>query len=213
VLYSLCDHCFPFLNKRRIKPIVSPLYNVKGDALDEDTVMQQVADGDTQAFRQIVTAYQSQIVRYATRMLGDAEAAQDAAQETFVRLWGMRARYRPEQKLAALLLQIARRICLDYARTSRRETIWNERQTEIKSGTEQTFQANSLAEAVRDVLISLPEEQRTAFTLSHYEGLSYQEISETLDWPVGTVATRKRLAVEALRRRLAAWDEITEKEG
>ena len=163
--------------------------------------MQQVAEGDTQAFQWIVSTHQARIVRYATRMLGDIEAAQDAAQETFVRLWGMRARYRPEQKLAALLLQITRRICLDYARTSRREMIRDVGQDKTEICLERTVHERALEEAVRNVLLTLPEEQRTAFTLSHYEGMAYQEIAEMLGWPVGTVATRKRLAVEALRRR------------
>ena len=56
----------------------------------------------------------------------------------------------------------------------------------------------------------LPEPQRAVFILSQYEGLSYAEIAEALDCPVGTVASRKHMAVEALRRRLHLWIEEEE---
>ena len=66
-------------------------------------------------------------------------------------------------------------------------------------------QAHGLADAVRLAVLSLPEPQRAIFLLSHYEGLSYAEIAEALDCPLGTVASRKHQATETLRRRLSPW--------
>jgi RNA polymerase sigma-70 factor (ECF subfamily) len=60
---------------------------------------------------------------------------------------------------------------------------------------------------VRDAVLSLPEDQRAVFVLSCYDGLSYSEIGEIVGCPVGTVASRKRLAAQALRKRLAAWED------
>jgi RNA polymerase sigma-70 factor (ECF subfamily) len=72
---------------------------------------------------------------------------------------------------------------------------------------EARLEAAALADAVRRAVQALPAPQREVFILSHYEGLSYQEIAGVLGCPLGTVASRKHLALEALRRRLAPWME------
>lgn len=76
---------------------------------------------------------------------------------------------------------------------------------------EARLQAKALSEAVRAAVLALPEAQRTVFVLSQYEGLGYREIAAVLDCPLGTVASRKHLAVETLRRRLRPWIENEEK--
>lgn len=121
---------------------------------------------------------------------------------------GARHRYQPSGRLAALLLKITRNVCLDRAGRTEAEE-WTEARTAGRSDDDPAAQAESgaLAEAVRRAVGSLPEPSRTVFILSHYEGLSYADIAVALDCPLGTVASRKRLAVEALRRKLAHWVE------
>ncbi|HZT42630.1 MAG TPA: sigma-70 family RNA polymerase sigma factor [Chthonomonadaceae bacterium] len=95
--------------------------------MEDDLLMQKAAAGDVEAFGQLVQAYQRRLVRFAERMTGDAEAAEDAAQEAFLRLWRTRATYRPQGSLSSYLLRIVRNLCLDHARkdfaATRRERI------------------------------------------------------------------------------------------
>lgn len=175
---------------------------------EDDTLMQQAAAGEVRAFGRIVARHQIRLVRVAARLLSDPELAQDAAQEAFLRLWHMRHRYQPSGRLSALLLRITRNVCLDWA--GRKETEeWTEEREAAQAHDDPAAQAEggALADAVGRAVGSLPEPSRTVFILSHYEGQSYADIAAALDCPLGTVASRKRLAVEALRRKLAHWVE------
>ncbi len=177
--------------------------------MDEDDMwMRQAAAGDSRAFGRIVARHQTRLVRVAARLLSDPELAQDAAQEAFLRLWRARHRYQPSGRLAALLLKITRNVCLDRAGRTEAEE-WTEAREAAQAHDDPAAQAEggALAEAVRRAVGSLSEPSRTVFILSHYEGLSYADIAAALDCPLGTVASRKRLAVEALRRKLAHWVE------
>src|SRR5262245_56762772 len=119
--------------------------------------MKRAADGDTEAFGRLVRAHQRRLVRFAARMLGDAEAAEDAAQEALLSLWRMRARYQPQCRLSCLLIQIVRNICLDYARVLRPETGCEARAEEpAQESIEQRVQAAALAQAVRQAVLDLP---------------------------------------------------------
>ena len=173
--------------------------------MDEDALMRRVADGDAQAFGQIVRAHQARLTRFATRLLGDPEAAQDAAQEAFLRLWRLRARYQPRGCLQAYLLRAVRTVCLDYARAARPWEALTEGDADESPEPPAQAQASGLAEAVARAVVSLPEGQRAVFLLSQYEELTYAEIAEVLDCPLGTVASRKHQATETLRRKLSAW--------
>ncbi len=172
---------------------------------DDDALMRRAAGGDAQAFGQIVQAYQGRLMRFAGRLLGDSDAAQDAAQEAFLRLWRLRTRYQPRGCLQAYLLHTVRSVCLDYARAYHPWEALEEGADVGVSDPASLAQGRGLADAVRRAVLSLPEPQRAVFLLSQYEGLSYAEIADALDCPVGTVASRKHQATETLRRKLSAW--------
>jgi len=178
--------------------------------MDECSLIQRLSAGDTEAFGTLVDAHQRRILRFAARMLGDADAAQDIAQETFLRLWRARARLRPEGDLGCYLLRIARNLCLDSLR-ARHVTEDMDESADLPQPPEDRLAASvgadALAEAVRRCVQNLPEPQRVVFVLSFYEEMSYRDIAALLGCPVGTVASRKYQAVEALRRRLRPWIE------
>jgi RNA polymerase sigma-70 factor (ECF subfamily) len=172
---------------------------------DDDALMRRAANGDAQAFGKVVQAHQGRLVRFAARLLGDTDAAQDAAQEAFLRLWRLRTRYQPRGCLQAYLLRTVRSVCLDHARAARPCEPLEEGADAGAPDPAALAQGLGLADAVRRAVLSLPEPQRAVFLLSHYEGLSYAEIADALDCPVGTVASRKHQATETLRRKLSAW--------
>lgn len=174
--------------------------------MEEDALMERAAQGDVLAFGRLVSAYQRRLVRFAERLIGDAEAAEDVAQEAFLRLWRARADYRSQGSLDHYLLRIVRNLCLDYAR-SVRPTAVAEMECRSEACLETCVAAKVTAEAVRQAVADLPEPQRVVFVMSQYEGLSYREIAAVLDCPVGTVASRKHEALETLRRRLKPWME------
>ena len=179
---------------------------------EDDARMRRVASGDTHAFGEIVRAHQPRVGGFAARMLGDNHAAaEDVTQETFLRLWRSRCAYRAEGNLVGLLLTIAANVCRDRLRAEggRAADRLDDLPEQISAylSPEEAVQVASLAEAVREAVHNLPEGQRAVFVLSHYEGRSYREIAEMLDCPIGTVASRKNLAVATLRHRLRHYRE------
>ena len=173
--------------------------------MDDDGLMQLAAGGDTAAFGVIVRMYQARLVRFAVRLTGDADLAQDAVQEAFLRLWRVRASYETRGCLQAYLFRTVRSVCLDYARVARPVEALHDTVEAEASDPAQLAETHSLADAVQAAVRTLPEMQRVVFLLSHYEQLSYTEIADVLGCPVGTVASRKHQAVESLRRKLFSW--------
>ncbi len=167
--------------------------------------MRRTAGGDTAAFGALVRTYQARLVRFAVRLTGDSDQAQDAVQEAFLRLWRLRASYEPRGCLGAYLFRAVWSVCLDYARASRPAEALDENAAADAPGPEALAEAEILADAVRRAVLALPEAQRAVFILSEYEQLSYVEIAGVLDCPAGTVASRKHQATETLRRKLFSW--------
>ena len=177
--------------------------------MDDDALMRQVAAGDEGAFAAIVRAYQRPLTRFAERILvGDPQSAHDVVQEAFVLLWRMRAEYKPQSCLRSLLYRIVHNVSLDCARRAKLctpLTMVTEHAETLSEPLEAACQSRALGEAIRQAVRTLPESQRVVFVLSQYEQLSYQQIAAILGCPIGTVASRKRLAVDVLRRKLRAW--------
>lgn len=172
----------------------------------DDALVTATGGGDARAFAQLLQRHRDLVTRVAYRLTGgDWSLAEDVAQETFLRLWNAAERYEGRGTLRSYLLTVAHRLATDYRR-KRRETESLDGWTNLpdaKPHPGQTTGAGDVVEAVRRSLEALPEEQRTVFILSHYEGLKYREIAEIVGCPPGTVASRKYLAVQALRERLA----------
>src|SRR5262249_21100252 len=150
----------------------------EANSLDEDQLMREAAAGDPEAFGQIVRAHQRRVVRVAARLLGDPEAAEDAAQETFLRVWRARHRSRAEGSFGRFLLRILRNVCVDQARAARARLdrcfpldASVESSLPGADAPERQVEGRALEAAVREAVLSLPEGQRDVFILSHYEGL------------------------------------------
>ena len=180
-----------------------------------ETLMRRAATcHDTRAFGEVIRALQGRVLAFASRMLGgDTDAARDIAQEAFLRLWQARGTFAATvgataPPLLSYLLRVTRNLCHDHHRQQRlRRTIHDEQAIDAAPDhhhppPDARLRADALHEAVRRALAELPEEQKVVFVLSHYDGMAYREIAALLECPMGTVASRKHLAVEHLRRRL-----------
>ncbi len=173
----------------------------------DPSLMQAAARGDWEAFEQLVERHQTTVWRTAYRLLADAHAAEDIAQEAFLRVFLARQRYRPSATFHAYLMRIVVRLCLDYLRKSRpipADVLVNPADTS-PSPTRQAEQRER-AQAVERTLAQLPPKQRTAVVLRYYEGLSVRDIAEimaTTEKAVERLLARGRAAMyERLERHL-----------
>jgi len=177
--------------------------NANPDDSDDVLMRYCVLQDNTEAFSILVRRHQTRVLSYAARMLGgDLDAASDIAQEVFLRLWSGRSRYTAQAKLLSYLLHVAHNLCVSDLRSAMRHST-------IPLGDACNHldgpRLSERAEAVREAVMALPEEQRSVFVLSEYEGFSYAEIAEVLRVPAGTVASRKNRAITLLRSALRPW--------
>jgi RNA polymerase sigma-70 factor, ECF subfamily len=172
---------------------------------DED-LMARVTQGDHAACRQLVERHLGPIYAVAYRTLGDRAAAEDVAQEVMTRLWAHAARWRPgPARLTTWLHRVALNLCFD--QLARRRTQARHPAPEpIDTGRDAVtlVQERDVREHVRAALQSLPDTQRAAITLCHYEGISNAEAAEILGVSVEALESLLARARRNLRERLRA---------
>ena len=165
-------------------------------------LMRRTADGDRDAFAGLIRRHQQPLLNFFARM-GVYTDAEDLVQETFVRVFNYRERYRPTAKFTTFLYTVARHVWLDSLRKVRRREA---RVAAAHAGTDEATDGGLGALRARlDVqpaLDRLPERLRSAIVLSVLQGLKYEDIAEVLDIPVGTVKSRVFNAFARLRKDL-----------
>lgn len=168
----------------------------------DEALVAGLAGGDREAALVLVRRFQSRVFGLALSITRDRGAAEEAAQDTFLKAWRYAASYDPRRgPVAAWLLTIARNAALDQARGRGRRR--DEPEAEPLDGNvagadgiDSPYEELApLAAAVR----ALPDEQRAVLMAAVYHGLTVREISEAWHLPVGTVKTRLRLALTKLR--------------
>ena len=179
-------------------------YNGNVANLDDAELVLRVAERDERAFLILYDRYASRVHALTLRILGDPMLAEEATQDTFLKLWSRARQYLSERgSLLVWLLTIARRTALDRLRLEVRRPVLSD-----ASDPEDAWQTipdlNTLPEESRwrslhFAVQSLQPEHRQVIELAYYQGLSQSEIAETLGWPLGTVKTRLRAAMEKLR--------------
>jgi RNA polymerase sigma-70 factor (ECF subfamily) len=179
---------------------------------DEDVrLMLAFRDGDGAAFDQLFQRWAGRVLRYLERMLRDAGAAEELAQEVFVRVFRARETYRPEARFSTWLYTIATRLALNELRRPQRRHAHDSTDVEGGAGLRLASDAPS-ADRVADarqrgadvdaVLATLPERQRSALWLSAVEGHSYAEVAAALDTSEKSVKALVHRARSALARAL-----------
>ncbi len=182
----------------------------------DQALVQRVQNGDQQAFALLVAKYQRRIFRLISRFVGDPATAEDIAQETFLRAYRAIGSFRGDSQFYTWLYRIAvntaKRSALSGARSpvlpesakssEQDETFPSREQLSSMDTPEAVMASRELVRAVNAAMEDLPEELRSAIVLREIEGLSYDEISQMLDCPVGTVRSRIFRAREAIARRL-----------
>lgn len=183
------------------------------------SLMQACQEGDLSAFEQIVERHKDHLVNFFDGMCNDRDLAEDLAQEVFIKLFKARDQYQPSGKFTSYMFTIARNHWYDHLRKEKRTPDPVSLETQVgdgESGNElkslieddsadepfETLSEEQKKERMRELVRELPEEQRMVIVLSCFEQKSHDEISEILDIPVGTVKSRKYLAIKKMNDRV-----------
>ncbi len=174
-----------------------------GDRLTDAELMARVAAGDQGACRQLVDQNLGRVVGLAARMLGDRGAAEDVAQEAFLRLWRQSRSWRPDGRIATWLHRVAHNLCIDQLRSRRRlDPGEPPEQADPAAGPAALHQRRQVAAAVEAAIAQLPERQRTAITLVHHQELSNIDAAEIMSVSVEALESLLARGRRTLRARL-----------
>jgi RNA polymerase sigma-70 factor (ECF subfamily) len=173
-------------------------------------LLKQAGEGDQAAFLELYDRYRDPIFRFAYRLLGAVEIAEDVTHDCFLSLIRKPQNFRPERaSLKTYLYAAARNLALKHFRDQGRETGLDEVSEEPKEssrrGPLRRLLDEELATHVREAIFSLPPLQREALILFEYEGLSLNEVAEVAGTDVGAIKARLYRGREGLRRVLRPY--------
>ncbi len=172
-----------------------------GAGPDDYALMERVRAGDERAFAALVERHQRPLLNFFARM-GASNHDDDLAQETFVRLWKYRMKYKPTAKFTTFLYTLARHAWLDHVRRAGRFADFFARYAEEAPGsTDGGLRALRKRMDIQTALEALPPRQREVLVLAVHQGQTYEEISQALSIPVGTVKSRVFNALNSLQER------------
>jgi len=178
-------------------------------------LVERVQRGDKRAFDVLTLKYQHKIVGLVSRYLNDADEVMDVTQEAFIKAYRALPRFRGDSAFYTWLYRIAINTAKNHlvSRSRRPPDTDIDVDGEFQGdsvvlrdvgGPESAMARDQLEEVIFSAIDELPEELKVAVTLREFEGLSYEEIAEVMECPVGTVRSRIFRAREAIEKRIAA---------
>jgi RNA polymerase sigma-70 factor (ECF subfamily) len=186
--------------------------------LPDADVVNLAQRGNEGAFRELIRRYERPVFSLIYRMVRDSAAAEDLAQDSFIKVLNHLDKYRPEFKFSSWLFKIANNVAIDFLRKRQLDTVSMDGSPHAGTAAEveaTSFELADSAESPLDELASrelgaiieqaiaqLRPEYRNCIMLRHVEGRSYEEIAATLDLPLGTVKTYIHRARHQLREAL-----------
>jgi RNA polymerase sigma-70 factor, ECF subfamily len=173
--------------------------------VNETELVTQAKNGDRNAFSELVCIHAQGVRNVIYRLYGDTQLAEDAAQETFIQAWLHIASYRPQASLRNWLFRIAVNAATDMLRKEKRILPNSLEDLGLKDpqlGPEAFFSQVEQTVLVQKAVLSLPDACRVVLVLREYEELSYHEIADTLNIPIGTVMSRLNYARKLLKDKL-----------
>jgi RNA polymerase sigma-70 factor (ECF subfamily) len=181
---------------------------------NDQQLVQRVQKGDKAAFDLLVRKYQHRVLKLVGRFVNDSAEAEDVAQEAFLKAYRALPAFRGDSAFYTWLYRIAIKTAKNALVANRRRPVefdldlqdpdQHDRQSMLKDSDtpEGVLLTDEIREVVERALEQLPEDLRTAIVLRELEGLSYEEIAEAMDCPVGTVRSRIFRAREAIDKKL-----------
>jgi len=179
-------------------------------------LVERVQKGDKGAFDLLVLKYQHKIVNLIMRYVRDPELALDIAQEAFIKAYRALPRFRGDSAFYTWMYRIAVNTAKNHLAAQRRRPmdieldLQDPEQYDLHAKLKETDTpegvalSNELQETVERAIAALPEDLRTAIVLRELEGMSYEEIAETMECPVGTVRSRIFRARDAIGKKIGS---------
>jgi len=178
---------------------------------DDGTVVSACLGGEERAFQELVERYQTRLLNFIYRTIGDREKAEDLVQEVFIRVYRHIHRFDRSKKFSTWVYTIASNLAKNELRNRSRNPLvlfqtiksnWEdeERPLQFEDTTarpDDLFRKRHLRQLVEDTVAQLPEHHRQVFVLRELEGKSYEEIAEITDCNLGTVKSRLNRARNA----------------
>ena len=186
-----------------------------GDREADQLLVERVQQGDKQAFGLLVSKYQRKLVRLLSRLVRDPAEVEDVAQEAFIKAYRALPNFRGDSAFYTWLYRIGINAAKNYLATKGRRTPttseFDTDEAEVFDGGDQLRDNNSperilmskqIADTVNSAMDKLPEDLRNAISLREIDGMSYEEIAQIMDCPIGTVRSRIFRAREAISEKL-----------
>ena len=186
-------------------------------------LMERVKNGDASAFDLIVQRHKTWLINFTYRFLGDQETAEDIAQEAFLRVYKNAGRYRSDKAgLRTWMYRIAANLCKNELRSRGRR--WRimvdpaigsqdgdnpvENVMDTSPGPDGQLEEKELQKTLESAISRLPEKLRTVLILRDIEGMAYEDISQVIKKPLGTVKSRLNRARLALKDKMASYAKV-----
>ena len=167
-------------------------------------IIARIYSGDEGAMALLYDRYSHLVYAVALRVLSDGSAAEDILQDVFMQLWRNAQTFNASRgSLAAWLAVIARNRAIDQLRKKRPEVEAAETVIAVDRDLENTTERNQMIEKVRTVLAGMPAEQRAPLEMAFFDGLTHVEIAGKTGQPLGTIKTRIRSGLSAVRKAFA----------
>lgn len=170
--------------------------------MEEENIIEKIACGDTKAFAELVRKYSGMVYRICSRILCDTWEAEDAVQDTFIRVWEFSSEYDSRYSIATWLRTIACRLCYDMLRKRKRMTGKPDPVPGTDSGDEDRLIWKESIKELRKVTETLSPKQKTVFVLHEIEGLDYGEITRITGFTAIQIKSNLYLARKTVRSRL-----------
>jgi RNA polymerase sigma-70 factor (ECF subfamily) len=196
-------------------------------ATDDLTLVKRVRGGDQRAFKLLVERYQRKVYAVALGMLKDKEEAMDVSQEAFVKVYKYLDHFKGDSSFYTWLYRITVNICIDVMRrkgasggeteefdesvdTDLSEARIGALGSRLGTNPQKSALRRELAEKIQEALAAIPEKHRAILLLREIEGMSYEDLSRTLDIPKGTVMSRLFHARAKVQKILSEYLELDE---
>src|SRR5687768_1110539 len=206
--------------RKQISPAVGLTVRERLQAMDDSAVVTAFLGGEERAFSELVTRYQTRLLNFVYRTIGDREKAEGLVQEVFIRVYRHLHRFDRSKKFSTWVYTIASNLAKNELRNRSRNPLVlfqtmkgtaredDDRPLQFEDTTarpDDLYRKRHLRELVEETVAQLPEHHRQVFVLRELEGKSYEEIAEITDCNLGTVKSRLNRARNAFASMIEPW--------